>query len=829
MLGERACRLHTTPGYGASVSPKHPTLPGHIPSLSAEWARLRNDGALRGRDWSRSAAQATETWLRQVFDWAVSTGEDTGANLGRRAGPLAALRGRREAPSPDGPAKGLALIAVGSLGRGDLAPGSDLDLLLVHAGRGNVTEVADRLWYPIWDDPMPLDHSVRTLAQVSQAAESDLRVALGLVDARPVAGDPELAANLVTLGRRLWDKRASRWLPLVLDSRDGSSDLHGDVAFTLEPELQEGRGGLRDVQALSLLAAVTPVVGPIVADERLAPASDLLHAVRVEVQRASGRHNERLMLEDLDRVAEALGLDGREALAHDVAEAGRTVAWLMDDAGRRVRSWLSGPRGRVGSADRPVEPGLVLRDNELAVPLPTAVAEDPTVALRAAAASAELGLPLARPTMARLAAEAPCPPDPWPEDVRRAFLRLLAAGFPGIHAIETLDHLGIWERYMPEWPRVRNRPQFDPYHRWSVDRHLLETVAGVTGYLRDVHRPDLLLLGALLHDIGKGTGADHSESGAGICAGVAQRMGLSAEDSQVLDKMVRHHLLLPDVATRRDLEDPVTAASVAEAVGDMTTLELMAVMVTADGAATGPAAWSQWKARLVDDLVQRTSAVLEGRPAPAGPPFPTDEHRLLMETGGLQVLPGQRELVLVAADRPGLFSDVTGALAVHGLGVLEARVHTEGGHALEVFTLDLPEHADPRWERVVRDIEAAVGGRLNVEEALARRPPSLRMRKTMSLPAAGIRVIVDNAAATNATLVEVRAPDAPGALHRITAAIADLGLDIVSARIATLGNAVVDTFYVCASGSKLPGHADAEAVRQAIESALAESPDSETR
>ncbi len=202
-----------------------------------------------------------------------------------------------------------------------------------------------------------------------------------------------------------------------------------------------------------------------------------------------------------------------------MAHAGRTVSWLTEDACRRARSWLAGPRGRGGSADRPLGPGLVLRDNEVAVPLATVVAEDPALALRAATASAELGVPLSRAAMARLAEEAPTPDAPWPDEVFRAFIELLSVGPPAIHAIETLDQLGVWERYMPDWRHVRNQPQFNPYHRWSVDRHLLETVANAATHVRDVHRPDLLLLGALLHDIGKGMGVDHSEAGAAAAAG----------------------------------------------------------------------------------------------------------------------------------------------------------------------------------------------------------------------------------------------------------------------------------------------------------------------
>jgi [protein-PII] uridylyltransferase len=716
----------------------------------------------------------------------------------------------------------VALLAVGSLGRGDLAPGSDLDLLLVHDGRPGITELADRLWYPIWDDPMPLDHSVRTLSQVGEAAESDLRVAQGLLDARPVAGDAELGAKLVALGQRLWEKRVGVWLPAVLDARERARQAHGDVAFLLEPELQEGRGGLRDLQILALLGAVTPVVGAVVASGALGPAGDMLHAVRIELQRDSGRRSERLMLEDQDRVAAALGLVSREALAMAVGEAARTVSWLVEDAERRARSWLAGPRGRAGSADRALGPGLVLRDGEVVVPGTAPLAEDATLALRAATASAELGLPLSRATMAHLAQDAPVPGSPWPEELTRAFVRLLSVGPAGVHAIETLDQLGIWERYLPEWPHVRNRPQFNPYHRWSVDRHLLETVANTAAHARDVGRPDLLVLGALLHDIGKGTGADHSEVGAQITAGTAERLGLPGEDKRVLEKVVRYHLLLPDVATRRDLEDPATVTLVAETVGDETTLELLGALTASDGEATGPAAWSPWKARLVEELVHRAAAVLAGRPVPAGAIFPSPQHRRMMEAGGLQVMPSHRELVVVAPDRPGLLGDVTGALALHDIGVLEARVHTEAGHALEVFTLDLPENADPRWDRVAADITAAVEKRLNIGELLARRPPDRRSRRLMALPAPGVRVIVDNEAATSATVVEVRAPDAPWALHRITAAIAALGLDIVSARASTLGNAVVDSFYVRSRGSKLSGAEAAEDVRAALGRALAE-------
>ena len=795
------------------------------PKLSLGWERLCQDRSLHGRDWSAAAGELADGWLRDLFARAVAgVGPPPALSPGRLSGLRARWRGGEATAAGEdaGPGRGLALVAVGSLGRGDLAPGSDLDLLLVHSGRADVTEVADRLWYPIWDDPMPLDHSVRTLAQVTQAAESDLRVALGLLDARPVAGDPELGARVVQLGRRLWQAHTPRWVPQVLAAREAAQNSHGDVAFLLEPELQEARGGLRDVQVLALLARFTPVTAGLAFQPSLTAAADLLHGARVELQRLSRRRSERLLLEDGDAVAAALGMSGREELAHRLADAGRTVAWAVEDGSRRVQSWLAGPRGRGGSADRLVEPGLVLRDDEVVVPLATPVKDDPSLALRAAAASAELGVPLARTTLARLALEAPVPELPWPEEVLRAFLRLLADAPASTHAIETLDQLGVWERYMPEWPKVRNRPQFDPYHRFTVDRHLLETVANVAARARDVHRPDLLLLGALLHDVGKGAGEDHSRAGAAIAALASERFGLAGPDAATLEKLVLHHLLLPDTATRRDIEDPATAKTVAEAVGDATTLELLAALTEADGKATGPSAWSEWKARLVERLVERAGALLEGKPLVEGTPFPTEDHRRLMSSGGLEVVPGPRELVVVGRDRPGLLADVTGALALHGIAVLQARVHSEDGQALEVFTLDLPDGAAPRWQRVTRDIEGAALGHLDITGALARselQRTDRRRRRSPALPPPEVRVTLDNHGASSATILEVRAPDAPGLLHRVAAALTGLGLDIVSARVSTLANAAVDTFYVRQAGDKLTPD-DAEAARQALEAAL---------
>jgi [protein-PII] uridylyltransferase len=757
--------------------------------VAAGWAALRRRPELRGEAWSSAAAALVEPWL---------------------AGLLAEACG--------GDAKGLALIGVGSLGRGELAPGSDLDLLLVHENRKDVKVVADALWYPIWDEPMPMDHSVRTIAQVQQAAEGDLRVSQGLLDARLMAGDPSVAERLGLASTRLWEKRARKWLPQLDLARRDRHATYGDVAFMLEPDLQEGRGGLRDLQLLHLMNRVTPVVRWIAEDPRLAQAHAALHRVRIELQRPSGRRSDRMALEDKDRVAEALGIEGgRDELARLVSEAARAVAWLTDDAWRRVESWVAGPRGRGGSADRPLGPGLVLRDGEVAVTASAQVESDPTLPLRAATAAAQMAVPLAHATLDRLQVGGDPLPEPWPPELTRAFVALLGTGRSLIPAVEALDQLGVWVRYFPEWERIRNRPQHNPYHRWTVDRHLLEAVAAAAGQLRSVRRPDLLLLGTLLHDIGKGLPGDHSEAGVAVAAGVADRLGLVPDDRDVLLRLVRHHLLLSDVSTRRDLDDPLTVAAVAEVVTDVDTLELLAGLSASDGQATGPSAWTPWRQRLLQELVSRTAAVLTGSQPAASEPFPTAEHRRLMAEPGVHLRPAGEDIVLVAPDRPGLLSLTAGVLALRGVGVLDARVHSEGGVALQVFRSE-PTGEERSWSRIQSDMRAAIEGRLDLGSALDERWRQDR-RRVLALPVPEIRLVTNNEAATSATVVEVRAPDGRGVLYRITRAMAGLGLDIISAHMVTLGNAVVDTFYVCAGDRKLTGSQISE-LEQAVAAAL---------
>jgi [protein-PII] uridylyltransferase len=765
--------------------------------VRARRAVVLADRNLRGRALCRRLAAVTDEWLKEVFASAVGAEEHT-----------------------------VALVAVGGYGRGELAPGSDLDLVLVHRNRQDIGTVANTVWYPIWDSGIPLDHSVRTARDIGAAMDADLRVALGLLDVRTIAGSERLGDEIRAAAIRKWAGRSKRWLPEVAASVEARHEAAGDLAFLLEPDLKESRGGIRDLTQLTGLAHVTPVLADLVAEGRLDEPWETLTAARVELQRETGRSANRLALQDQDVVAAALGIDA-DRLAATLAHAGRTVAWASDDAWRRIRVLLEGRRRHKQWAPQPIEPGLALRRGEVTLQLGADPMTDCTLALRAAAVSAEMNVALARETIDTLVMSAPAPPGVWPEDLRQALLRILGAGRPAIAAIETLDQQGVIERLLPEWGLVRNRPQRNAYHRFTVDRHLLETVANATHLVRRVARPDLLLLGALLHDIGKGQPGDHTDNGMALVAEIGPRLGLSAADTNLLVDVVRLHLLLPEVATRRDLDDPGTITTVAEAVGNRDTLELLAALTESDSLATGPAAWGHWKAGLVAQLVERVGHRLDGHPPP--PPLePTPEQRALVAAGRLAVTADGNHLVVVAPTGPGLLATVAGVLAVNGASVRSAatRAHagsTAGGESMALLVLDVRATLDvlPEAGRIAADLTAALGGKLDLEARLRERERNAPRRRHTALRVTlpdepTVVVSIDNDISHVATLIEVRAADALGTLWRIARAVNDAGLTITAALANTLGAEVVDTFYVqTAAGAKLDD--DPAAIRRIID------------
>ncbi len=689
---------------------------------------------------------------------------------------------------------GVALVAVGGYGRKELLPGSDLDVLMLHDGRDGIARIADRIWYPVWDSGARLDHAVRTVPQARRVARSDLKVALGLLHARHVAGDVDLTTRLREGALEDWRANARTRLAELKGLHEERTRLHGELAYLLEPDLKESRGGQRDVHAIQAIAAawVAPAPGPKVraAYEQILDARHVLHEV-------TGRRLDRLVLEEQDEVARTLGLLDGDALLRQLAGAGRTIAYAVDHAFRQAdraggRRAL-GVRMRRGKPDRrPLADGVVEQDGEVVLARAAVPRTDSVLVLRVAAAAAQVGLPIAPRALARLAE---CPPlsIPWPSDARNALLALLGAGASAIAVWEALDQEGLLATLIPDWERVRNRPQRNPLHRFTVDRHLVECAANAAALARDVSRPDLLLLAALLHDIGKGWPGDHSVSGEVVARDVCKRVGLGDTDVELVAEAVRHHLLLPVVATRRDLDDPMTVEHVATTVGgSRTLLELLHALAIADGLATGPAAWNDWKAGLVADLVRRVSAVLDGDPMPAPVALREDQLALVADGGPAAIVDGN-EVTVVALDRPGLLWRAAGVLASHRLTVRGANATAVGDTAVTVFNV-VPEYGDPPDSVLVSsDLRRMLEGRLDVEDRLERRARAVRGRGFTAPPP---KVTLVDDASTSATVVEVRAHDEPGLLWRIGRALGECGLNVHAARIETLGAEAVDVFYV---------------------------------
>ncbi|MGW2536185.1 [protein-PII] uridylyltransferase, partial [Streptomyces sp. NPDC001499] len=730
--------------------------------------------------------------------------------------------------------RGAALVAVGGYGRGELSPRSDLDLLLLHDGTADaaaVAALADGIWYPVWDLGLALDHSVRTPGEARRTAGEDLKVQLGLLDARPVAGDLGLVAGLRTTVLADWRNQAPKRLPALDELCRERAERMGELQFLLEPDLKEARGGLRDATALRAVAASWVADAP---REGLAEARRTLLDARDALHLTTGRATDRLALQEQDQVAGALGLLDAEALLRQVYEAARTVSYATDvtwrEVNRVLRARSARPRlrtilgGAKAAPERtPLAEGVVEADGEVVLARTARPERDPVLTLRAAAAAAEAGLPLSRHLVRHLGTAAQPLPVPWPSRAREELVTLLGAGEATVAVWEALEAEGIITRLLPDWERVHCRPQRNPVHTWTVDRHLVETAVRASHLTRRVGRPDLLLIAALLHDIGKGWPGDHSVAGEVIARDMAARIGFDKQDVAVVATLVRHHLLLIDTATRRDLDDPATVRSVATAVGSASTLELLHALTEADALATGPAAWSSWRASLVADLVKRVAALLAGEEPPAPEPLAPDaeQERLAVEAlrTGEPVLslrtrpepapedggpePVGVELLIALPDRPGVLPAAAGVLALHRLTVRAADLRsvelpTELGETAGLLVLSWRVAAEygslPQAARLRADLVRALDGSLDIRARLAEREAAYPRRRGVKAPPP--RVTVAAAGSRLATVIEVRAQDAPGLLHRIGRALEQSAVRVRSAHVSTLGANAVDAFYV---------------------------------
>ncbi len=747
---------------------------------------------LRGRAFAQAHSDATDDWFRSIYQEAL------------------------------GDTEGLALAAVGGYGRRELCPYSDIDVILVHDDLENYADAAEALWYPVWDRGIKMGYAVVNLEQAEALAAEELQWATSLLATRLIAGDLHLLEQLDQVTSRVWSNHGTDLLNQLADSVEERHDRHGDAAFQIEPHLKEGRGGLRDVHSLWWAGTVSQDFPTEFLDQLGAEADTLLEA-RVELHRLAGRAGDVLSLDAQDDVADALGDANANDLMMRLALAARRIAWSSDEAWSRWDRQIGRSRLSVGSGE-PIPTEFGLLDGQLQLAETADVEGDPLLVLRLAVTAARADRSIGRDSLQRIADGGAKLPEPWSAEARRLFAEIFLAGRTAIGVVEDLDHFGLMARLLPEWEAVRCHPQRNVMHTFTVDRHLCEAAANASKLADQVTRPDLLVVGALFHDIGKGYPGDHTEVGMDIIAKMADRMGYPDDEVGVLVDLCRHHLLLPDVATRRDLSDPGTISAVAAAVDSVEFLDLLAALTEADSIATGPSAWGTWKAGLLKDLVARTADVLDGfDPADVVvAEFPTPEVLATME-GGQRVLEGANTtFTVVAPDQPALFSRMAGVLAICGYDVLDAMAYSGREMASCQFTLQLPTSGTVDWERVVETGHRALDGRMALTARVRQRAQSYgRYRRRLSAAPPRTDVVIDNDISELATVVEVHASDTVGLLFWVTQALAELRLDIRSAKIQTFGPQAVDSFYVCdMSGRKLSDPALLQELDMAVREAL---------
>jgi [protein-PII] uridylyltransferase len=715
---------------------------------------------------------------------------------------------------------GIALVALGGYGRGELSPYSDLDLMVLHDGGRGGPESAKALFYRLWDAGLEVGHAVRTPGECIKLARVNFEAETSFLETRRLAGDRALFDEFSSAVLRFTRKRGRKFLRDARTAVETRHSIDGNASCLLEPNLKEGAGGLRDLHTIRWLNIV---FGRGAAGEN-EPVAEILHRTRNHLHHIANRRQDVLLLDYQESAAAALGWKDEPGWS----------AWdgFMRDIYRSTRS---------------VEAAMKAAFEEL----------DATVGRKRQRSNVSVAP--ARRTIARLSEAAPESAEAWTDEMRRAFFDLLETG--DAEALKDFDQTGAMSRYIPEWDLIRYRPQHNVYHRFTVDIHAYQTAARLARLhdekdepiaaqvALDVRDGDLLRLAGLLHDLGKGSPGDHSEAGKRLGRQIAARIGLDRARADTLAWLIRNHLLLIDTATRRDTGDENLVVETAAQVGDPQRLRMLYALSVADGLGTGPTAWTSWKSTLVAELFNRMLHVLERGDVVSPDATELVKLRIAELRRGLERHPLERvdahvkgmsrayflaypaldlirhfalmdeplpsgevrthvsrvddrglyELTLVAADRPGLFSVAAGALALNGMNVVSAQIQTRAdGAALEVFrvtgALD-PVISDERWGRFVDDVRAALRGALPLGSLLDEKRRDYE-RRSQSARRKVPGVVVDNTVSDFYTVVEVHTADRIGVLYAITGVLADLGFDIHLAKIATYGEEVVDVFYV---------------------------------
>ena len=782
----------------------------------------------------------------------------------------------------------LSLVAIGGYGRGELNPYSDLDLMFLYSGKDSkrVEEVANRLLYFLWDLRLDVGYSVRTLPDCLEMAGNDATVKTALLDARLLIGSEPLFRELKKLMvTQVLAKRSDAFITEKLQELKGRREKYGSSVYILEPNIKEGEGCLRDLHAAMWVAKIKYkvdeprelVIKGVLSEEELGvylSSLNYLWRIRNELHYLAGRKNDQLTFDAQISLARFFGYEDRgstlavEHFMQDFYLHANRVEHFSSVLIAKCSQREEGARKILGYfTRRPVGEGFYVMKGELVVPDESVIVKDPIRLIRIFELAQKQGVAISLATKGLIRENLDLVNDKFrrSKEANASFFAILQSEKGVAQTLQQMHHLGFLNRFLPEFERIYCKVQHDVYHIYTVDTHTLFAVDEIAKLWRGEHREALplltqlamevdkrwlLLLAVLLHDVGKGSGGGHAEIGADLSRTIARRMGLSKEDGDRLQFLVRNHLLLAHIAQRRDLHDERMIIQFARQMEKSENLKMLYLLTYADIKAVGPEVWTDWKGLLLQELYEKAFQVLERgdfkleasgdrvrRVKRAIFDLLSDDYQAQLIKDELQSLStrhllsygseviaghvrtllsltdnqlvlklshetdrGYTNCTVCTYDEPGLFSMITGVMAANGMNILGAQIHTNSNEkVLDILQVNSPQGFvitdEGRWTRLETDLRQVLAGEVRVDALVAKRhrPSILTDKAKPTVPA---RVDIDNEVSSDYTVIDIYAHDKVGLLYSITSTLTRLGLYIGVSKISTKVDQVADVFYV---------------------------------
>ncbi len=789
----------------------------------------------------------------------------------------------------------IAVAAVGGYGRSTLAPGSDIDLLflLPEKNSENMRKAVEFLLYVLWDMGFKVGHATRTVEECIRLSKTDMTIRTAILESRHICGFEPLVSELESrFDKEVVADTGPEFVAAKLAERDQRHQKAGDTRYLVEPNVKEGKGGLRDLHTLFWIAKYYYRVKDAADLVKLGvfsrkefnlfeKADDFLWAVRCHMHFLTGKAEERLSFDIQREIAASLGYHARPGLsaverfmkhyflvAKDVGDLTRIFCAALEEQqakaapglATRVMSRFTKRLHKIpGTVD------FVTDRGRITLASPDVFARDPINIIRFFHVADINQLELHPDALKRMTRSLSLIDNSVREneEANRLFLSMLTSRRDPALMLRRMNEAGVLGRFIPEFGKVVAMMQFNMYHHYTVDEHLIRSVEALAeidkGEAGDIHplankimpgieEREALYVAVLLHDVAKGRQEDHSIAGARMARKLCPRLGLNAKQTEIVVWLIEQHLSMSMTAQTRDLHDRKTITDFSAVVQSMDRLKLLLILTICDIRAVGPGVWNGWKGQLLRTLYYETELLLSGgfseMPRRERANVAEEELYKALETweekdrktySGLHYQPyllavslddqvrhaafirdtdraGQvlstmvrtdafraiTEITVLAPDHPRLLSVIAGACAAAGANIADAQVFTTtDGRALDTILINrefaVDEDEVRRAATIGRMIEDVLSGKRRLPEVIATRAKTRKKNKTFNIPPS---VIISNGLSNKFTVIEVECLDRTGLLADITVALADLSLDIHSARITTFGEKVIDTFYV---------------------------------